>query len=89
MTVMEMSLPSGFTADKESIVSIEKTANVKRVETKNSDTTFVVYFEEVNITEVCPTFDGYSTYDVANQKPAPVVVYDYYQLCNYIYIYAD
>ena len=28
--------------------------------------------------QVCPTIEAYRTYRVAQQKPAPVLVYDYY-----------
>lgn len=47
MVVMEVSLPSGFTVDKESLPSLEVSQNVKRVETKNGDTVVILYFDEV------------------------------------------
>lgn len=47
MVVMEVSLPSGFTVDRESLPSLEVSQSVKRVETKDGDTIVVLYFDEV------------------------------------------
>lgn len=44
---MEVSLPSGFTVDRDSLPSIEASSHVKRVETKNGDTMVVLYFDKV------------------------------------------
>lgn len=44
---MEVSLPSGFTVDRDSLPSLEVSQNVKRVETKNGDTVVVLYFDKV------------------------------------------
>ena len=49
MAVMEVSLPSGFTVDMDSLPSLETSHNVKRVETRNGDTMVVLYFDKVNI----------------------------------------
>ena len=38
----------------------------------------VLYFESIGKFEVCPTIEAYRTSRVANQKPASVLVYDYY-----------
>lgn len=47
MAVMEISLPSGFTVDRDSLPSLELSSHVKRVETKNGDTMVVLYFDKV------------------------------------------
>lgn len=47
MAVMEVSLPSGFTVDRDSLPSLEVSSHVKRVETKNGDTMVVLYFDKV------------------------------------------
>lgn len=47
MAVMEVSLPSGFTVDRDSLPSLEISSHVKRVETKNGDTMVVLYFDKV------------------------------------------
>ena len=38
----------------------------------------VLYFETLGRGELCPTISAYRTSRVANQKPASVIVYDYY-----------
>ncbi|XP_017758263.1 PREDICTED: CD109 antigen-like isoform X2 [Eufriesea mexicana] len=78
MVVMEVNLPSGFTVDKESLPSLEVSQNVKRVETKNEDTVVILYFDEMNRQEYCPTVSAFRTHKVAKQKPVPVTIYDYY-----------
>ncbi|XP_076755633.1 thioester-containing protein 1 allele R1 isoform X2 [Xylocopa sonorina] len=78
MVVMEVSLPSGFTVDRESLPSLEVSQNVKRVETKNGDTVVVLYFDEMNRQEYCPTVSAFRTHKVAKQRPVPVTIYDYY-----------
>lgn len=79
---MEVEFPSGFTADLETIPSLEATDNIKKVETKNGDTVMVVYFDNLGKTEECPTFSAFRTHKVAKQRPVPVTVYDYYDTCK-------
>lgn len=81
MAVMEVEFPSGYTADLDRIPSIESSENVKKVETKNGDTVVIIYFDNLSTKELCPTLDAFRTHKVANQKPAPVTVYDYYDNC--------
>lgn len=78
MAVMEVELPSGFTADSESIPNLLVSPNVKKVETKNGDTTIIVYFDHIDDKDLCPTFVAIRSLKVAKQKPASIVVYDYY-----------
>jgi len=47
MAVMEVSLPSGFTVDRDSLPSLEISSHVKRVETRDGDTMVVLYFDKV------------------------------------------
>jgi len=49
MAVMEVSLPSGFTVDRDSLPSLEISSHVKRVETRNGDTMVILYFDKVGI----------------------------------------
>lgn len=79
---MEVELPSGFTADLETIPSLEATENVKLVETRNQATVMVIYFENLGRKELCPTVDAFRTHKVAMQRPAAVTVYDYYDSCK-------
>lgn len=83
MAVMEVSFPSGFTADADTLPSLESSQGVKRVETKDDDTVVVMYFDGLSKTEICPTLNAFRTHKVANQKPAPVTVYDYYDNSKY------
>ncbi|XP_011135984.1 CD109 antigen isoform X2 [Harpegnathos saltator] len=78
MAVMEVSLPSGFTVDRDSLPSLEVSSHVKRVETKYGDTMVVLYFDKMVQQEYCPTVSAFRVHKVAKQKPVPVSIYDYY-----------
>lgn len=80
---MEVELPSGFTADLETIPSLEATENVKLVETRKEATIMIIYFENLGRKELCPTVDAFRTHKVAQQRPAAVIVYDYYDSCKW------
>ncbi|XP_014247621.1 CD109 antigen-like isoform X2 [Cimex lectularius] len=78
MAVMEVSLPSGYTVDSDSLPSLEISQHVKRVETKDGDTVVVLYFDKMVAKEYCPTVSAFRTHRVARQRPVPVTIYDYY-----------
>ncbi|KAH8281351.1 hypothetical protein KR054_000020, partial [Drosophila jambulina] len=79
MAVMEIALPSGFVGDADSLGKIEAVDRVKRVETKNSDSTVVVYFDSLTPGDVkCLPVEASKAHAVAKQKPASVSLYDYY-----------
>ncbi|XP_027843967.2 CD109 antigen-like isoform X1 [Aphis gossypii] len=78
MAVMEVTLPSGFTVDNDALPSLRLSNNIKRVETKDGDTVVMLYFDKMMAEEYCPTISAFQTHKVANQKPVPVTVYDYY-----------
>lgn len=82
MAVMEVEFPSGYTVDSDSIPDLMASANVKKVETKNGDSTVIVYFDHIGATELCPTFVAVQSHKVAKQKPASISVYDYYDTCK-------
>ena len=67
MAVMEVNLPSGFTANMDSLPALRRYKGVKRVDTEKSDTKVVLYFETLTRSEVCPTFSAYRTHRVAKQ----------------------
>lgn len=56
----------------------------QKIETKDSETVVIVYFDDVGETKICPEFKAYRTHSVAKQKPAPVVIYDYYDNCKLV-----
>lgn len=82
MAVMEVQFPSGFTADMDTLPSLEVSENVMKVETKHSHSTVLLYFEHLTRKEVCPTLDAFRTQKVAHQRPASVTIYDYYDNCT-------
>lgn len=82
MAVMEVNLPSGFTADIDSLPSLEVSQNVRKVLTKNSDTRVILYFNNLTTTEYCPTVSAFRTHKVAKLRPSYIIVYDYYDSCK-------
>ncbi len=78
MAVMEIELPSGYQFDADQRQALERTRSVKKLETKNDDTQIVLYFEHLTPTNVCSVIKAVRTHKVAHQKPAAIVVYDYY-----------
>lgn len=85
MVVLEVSLPSGFTAETDLLYTLTKIKNVKKVETKNGETVIVLYFDNLVANEpICPIFDAFRAHTVTEQKPVPIVVYDYYDSCKFI-----
>ncbi|UYV85159.1 CD109 [Cordylochernes scorpioides] len=83
MAVMEVGLPSGFQSDAKKLQSlINDIPEVKRVETRQGDSSVVIYFDKIDDKESCLVVPAYKTYDVANAKPAQVKIYDYYNLAK-------
>jgi len=78
MAVMEVELPSGYVADVDHLHSVTRAKEVKRIDTTNGDTNVIVYFDRITRDLVCMTVPAHKTYKVANHKPVPVTVYDYY-----------
>ncbi|XP_040577960.1 LOW QUALITY PROTEIN: thioester-containing protein 1 allele R1-like [Lepeophtheirus salmonis] len=78
MAVMEIDLPSGYTVDANSLPGLKRYEGVSRVETSLRNTRVIIYFQNIRKSEVCPTILGFRTYGVANQRPALIRVYDYY-----------
>ncbi|KAH8266701.1 hypothetical protein KR018_011420 [Drosophila ironensis] len=79
MAILEVSLPSGYTADEESFQEIREIERVRLVETKNGDSVVVIYFENLAKNQTkCIPIEAFKTHAVANQKPSSVVLYDYY-----------
>ncbi|XP_054164406.1 CD109 antigen-like isoform X2 [Oppia nitens] len=78
MAVMEVELPSGYVADVEALPSITRDKHIKRIDTSNGDTNVIIYFDRISRDEICLTVPAHRTHRVANNKPVPVTVYDYY-----------
>lgn len=79
MTVVEVSLPSGFVVDTQSLEKLKSSIEiVKKVETKNDDTLAVIYFDHLSKDAVSLKLNAFRNHMVTEQKPVPIVVYDYY-----------
>lgn len=78
MALMEVEFPSGFTANFDTLPSLQSSKNVSKVETKNGDTVVVIYFDSVTAKELCLTLDAMRKHKVAKLKPAVVTIFDYY-----------
>ncbi|KFB45611.1 AGAP008366-PA-like protein [Anopheles sinensis] len=78
MAVMEVDMPSGCVAeiDKTEFMQINK--NVKKVETKRSETAVVLYFDNMDETVVTVQIAAFQKHEITNPKPANVTIYDYY-----------
>lgn len=88
MVVMEVQFPSGCTSDMNTISALQSTPGVKKVETKKGDTVIIIYFDNLDATELCVTIDAVRVFKVADQKAVPVSVYDYYDTCK-LYLVLD
>lgn len=86
MVVLEVSLPTGFMASTDNLYALAQENNVKKIETQNSDSVIVLYFDSLNANEEnCLIFEGYRVHKIAEQKSVPIVIYDYYDSCMYFF----
>jgi len=84
MAILEIAFPSGFTLDPDHLQDLENSNSVKKVETLKKETLVVMYYDSINSLGRCPTLKAYRTNKVANQKPAEVTVYDYYDNSKFL-----
>nr|BAR45614.1 thioester-containing protein 3 [Scolopendra japonica] len=78
MAVMEVTLPSGYVIDRDSLPALHRVDEVKRVDVKDMDTGIIIYFDKLDNKLVCPTIKAYRTFRVAKQRQTAVYLYDYY-----------
>lgn len=79
MAVIEAELPTGFVADLETIkATLGKIKGVKKVEARNGNTVVVIYLDNVGATRICIQISAYRMCQIADEKPVPVQIYDYY-----------
>lgn len=82
---MEVTMPSGFLIDNERLTELLHKPHVKLAQMKNGETVVDIYFDQMLPNEdICLEFQGYRSHKVAENKPAPVRIYDYYDSCTYI-----
>lgn len=79
MVVLEVALPSGFVVNSELLNGLKTTLPIiKRIETKNSETLAILYFDHLTSDAISLKIDGFREHIVEEQKPASIVIYDYY-----------
>jgi CD109 antigen len=84
MVIVEVGMPSGFLIEKEQLDTLLKKSHVKLVETANGETTANIYIDQMLANEeICLEVQGYRSHKVAENKPVPVKIYDYYDNCMY------
>lgn len=83
MVVLEVHTPSGYTVEKDTLTTLLSLKGVKKIETKDGETIVIVYIDHMNSKEeLCVDIDAYRVHKVAEQKPAAVRIYDYYDDCK-------
>lgn len=76
-------MPSGFLIEKENLNKLLKQPNIKLVESKHGDTVSDIYLDRMQQgQEICIEVQGYRSHKVAENKPVPVRIYDYYDNCK-------
>lgn len=79
MAILEIALPSGFVANDELLNGLKAAlSTIKRIETKNSGTVVIIYFDYLTMEPVYLNVDGFREHIVDEQKPSSVLIYDYY-----------
>lgn len=79
MTILEAHLPSGYVVDTSVFEDlVEPDGLIKRVETKNDDTVAIIYFDHLKKESIQVVVNAYRIHEVAEKKPTPVIIYDYY-----------
>ncbi|XP_037051859.1 CD109 antigen-like [Bradysia coprophila] len=79
MVIMEVAMPSGYLIEKDQLDKLMAKPNVKLVETKRGETVADIYIDQMTPNEqLCFEVQGYRSHKVAENKPVPVRIYDYY-----------
>uniref|UniRef100_A0AAG5DFD2 TEP1-F n=1 Tax=Anopheles atroparvus TaxID=41427 RepID=A0AAG5DFD2_ANOAO len=78
MAVMEVDMPSGCVVENDEIQRLKLNKLIKKVETKRGDTTVVLYFDGMDENVVTLQLVAFQKHEIANAKPANVIIYDYY-----------
>ncbi|XP_073823482.1 thioester-containing protein 1 allele R1-like [Musca autumnalis] len=79
MAVLEINTPSGYVVEDESLAVIKKVKRVSNVELKNANSLLVIYFDHLyKGQKTCVLYEAIRAHAVAMQKPAAIMVYDYY-----------
>ncbi|EAT47037.1 AAEL001794-PA, partial [Aedes aegypti] len=76
MALVEIFLPSGLVADSDAIT--DKTGGIRRIERRFSDTSVVIYYDNLGPEDECFRVTAYRRYKIALHLPSYIIVYDYY-----------
>ena len=81
MVIMEVNLPSGYRSDIESNFEIDYHDTIQRIESKNSESTIILYFDNLLANkQYCLNILADKLSDVTMAKSSAIIVYDYYNL---------
>uniref|UniRef100_A0A1I8MSQ9 TEP1-F n=1 Tax=Musca domestica TaxID=7370 RepID=A0A1I8MSQ9_MUSDO len=84
MIIMEVNLPSGFTTNDEDSSDLLENEIIQRLESKNDETTLVIYFEKLTANvRNCLNILANKVHDVILHKPASITIYDYYNISRH------
>ncbi|PIO74981.1 a-macroglobulin receptor [Teladorsagia circumcincta] len=78
MAVAEVEALTGFKFDDEEMSKLTGISDLQRVELDHDDTKMNIYFNPLGGSPVCLSLFSDMTYHVADQKPAQMVLFDYY-----------
>lgn len=85
MVIMEVAMPSGFLVDKDQLNELKRNPRIKLVETKKGETVADIYIDQMSPNEIiCIGVQGYRSHKIADAKPVPTRIYDYYDSCKYL-----
>lgn len=86
MVILEVAMPSGFLVEKDKLNELLVKPRVKRVEVKRGETVADIYIDQMSANELlCFEVQGYRSHKVAENKPVPVRIYDYYDSCEFFF----
>lgn len=86
MVIVEVAMPSGFLIEKDRLAELLRKPHIKLVETMRGETVANIYFDQMLANEeICLEVQGYRSHKVAENKPVPVRIYDYYDSCKCFY----
>ncbi|VDM23426.1 unnamed protein product [Toxocara canis] len=78
MAVAEVNALTGYRFDGDEIGRLTEIADLQRAELDKEDTKMNLYFNPLGSTPVCLSLFSDMVYQVADQKPAQMVLFDYY-----------
>uniref|UniRef100_A0AAF5RX59 TEP1-F n=1 Tax=Wuchereria bancrofti TaxID=6293 RepID=A0AAF5RX59_WUCBA len=78
MAVAEIDALSGFRFDGDQLNDLMDISDLQRAELDNEDTRMNLYFNPIGSTPVCLSLYTDMVYQISEQKPAQVVLFDYY-----------